>query len=62
VLIMGGMATSTLLTLLVVPVVYDLMDRSVEKATAWSRAARAAFRAPRPALARRAAPRSDRPQ
>ena len=62
VLIMGGMATSTLLTLLVVPVVYDLVDRSVEKVTAWSRAARAAVRAPRPALARRAAPRSDRPQ
>ena len=36
VLTMGGMATSTLLTLLVVPVIYDLVDRAVEKATAWS--------------------------
>lgn len=38
VLTMGGMATSTLLTLLVVPVIYDLVDRTVEKVTAWSRA------------------------
>ena len=76
VLIMGGMATSTLLTLLVVPVVYDLVDRSVEKVTAWSRTARDWFvnlgrqpaaqaahvtRAPRPAPGHRAAPPSDRP-
>ena len=37
VLTMGGMATSTLLTLLVVPVIYDLVDRATEKLTAWSR-------------------------
>ena len=39
VLTMGGMATSTLLTLLVVPVIYDLVDRGVDKVTAWSRVA-----------------------
>ncbi len=35
----GGMATSTLLTLLVVPVICDLVDRGVDKVTAWSRVA-----------------------
>jgi HAE1 family hydrophobic/amphiphilic exporter-1 len=39
VLTMGGMATSTLLTLLVVPVIYDLVDRAVDKVTEWSRVA-----------------------
>ena len=39
VLTMGGMATSTLLTLLVVPVIYDLVDRGVDKVTAWSQVA-----------------------
>lgn len=36
VLTIGGMATSTLLTLLVVPVIYDLVDRGVERLTGWS--------------------------
>ena len=37
VLTMGGMAASTLLTLLVVPVIFDLTDRAVERLTGWSR-------------------------
>ena len=37
VLTMGGMATSTLLTLLVVPIIYDLVDRWVEAFTTHSR-------------------------
>ncbi len=40
VLTMGGMTTSTLLTLLVVPVIYDVMDRAVETADAAIRSVR----------------------
>jgi HAE1 family hydrophobic/amphiphilic exporter-1 len=56
VLTIGGMATSTLLTLLVVPVVYVMVDSAIETVRGWPRRLRRRLRGERGAPVEASAP------